>query len=107
VAAGGDIPIAQHFEALRKADHDLADERDRRYAAERVAQELAVDKALTAAKELAEKHNDLIRAAQIRDETYATKADLGRLESWQAKITGGMVLLGIIGISNLVKIWGH
>jgi hypothetical protein len=101
------VPIIVHFEALRAADLDLAAERDKRYAVEKEAAGLAVEKALSTATALAEKHNDLIRAAEARDATYATKEDVGRLESWQTRLTGGMVVIAIIGVSNLVKIWGH
>lgn len=40
----------------------------------------ALTKALVAAEKLADKHNDLIRAAQERDALYATKEELVRLE---------------------------
>lgn len=83
---------------------------------QREADQLAVEKALTSADALADKHNDLIRAGEKKDETYATKSELtavekmfaesvGRIVQWQSKLTGGMIILAFIGIGNLVKLW--
>jgi len=59
-------------------------------AALRVSDQLALEKALSSSKELTDKQ-------------YATKADLVGLKDWQSKITGGLLLLGVIGVSLLVK----
>jgi hypothetical protein len=48
----------------------------------------------------AEKANDLARTVK-----EATAQRLGRIESWQAKLTGGMLVLAVIGITNLTKLW--
>ena len=73
--------------------------------AKHAAAQQAVTLALNSQQELAEKHNDLIRHGERKDETYATKTEVGRLEGWQNKITGGLILLSLIGIANLVKVW--
>jgi hypothetical protein len=65
----------------------------------------AVKTALDASKELAAKHNDLIRQQEKKDATYATKDEVNRLAGWQSKLGGGLLVLGFIGIANLVKIW--
>jgi hypothetical protein len=65
----------------------------------------AITTALTSAKELAEKHNDLIRSGERKEETYASKEEVGRLAGWQAKMSGGLIVLGFIGVANLVKVW--
>jgi len=44
------------------------------------AAQQAVTLALNSQQELAEKHNDLIRHGERKDETYATKTEVGRLE---------------------------
>lgn len=31
---------------------------------------------------------------------------LGRIERFQAMLSGGMILVGFVGIANLVKVWG-
>jgi hypothetical protein len=82
----------------------------------RDADKEAVSKALTASEKLAEKHNDLIRQMQERDKNYVSEdvyterhealiERIERVEGAQAKTLGGMVVLGIIGISNLIRIW--
>lgn len=108
-SAATDVSLREHFSALRESDRELARERLARVFERadlmRGADKEAVDKALDAARELAEKHNDLIRAGEKKDATYATKDDVNRLEKWQSKITGGMILLGALGVANLVKLW--
>jgi hypothetical protein len=65
----------------------------------------AIQTAHQASQALAEKHNDLIRQQERKDATYATKAEISRIEAWQSKITGGVIILGFIGIANLTKLW--
>lgn len=108
-SAATDVSLREHFAALREADRELARERlaHQREVARlvREADKEAIDKALEASKELAEKHNDLIRAGERKDESYATKTDVNRLENWQSKMTGGLVLIGVVGVANLTKVW--
>jgi len=72
---------------------------------QRESDQLAIKTALDASQELAARHNDLIRHGEQKDATYALKEDTKRLEAWQSRLTGGMVILAVIGISNLWKIW--
>jgi hypothetical protein len=111
-----DVPLREHTEALRRADRELADERDRRYGTQRAADQVALDKALAAARELAQAHNDLIRKQEVLVGTFATKDAIedrlghvgdrfSRLEDWQARLTGGLIVVSVIGVANLVKLW--
>lgn len=92
------VSTRAHLEAV-------AEERDKRYGAEREADQLSTTVAKKAAEDALTLHNGLIRQMKEQQATYARKDDVQRLESWQAKITGGMLILGIIGLSNLVKLW--
>lgn len=92
------VSLREHVEALEA-------ERDKRYSAERRADQLAIEKAEAAAGAALEAHNGLLRKMEREQASYALKSDVGRVEAWQAKITGGMIIIGIIGVSNLVKLW--
>jgi hypothetical protein len=69
------------------------------------AQERAVTKAFSAAEALAATHNDLIRAQEKKDSTYALRTDVERLTGWQNRITGGLVLLSIAVSANFIHVW--
>lgn len=71
--------------------------------AHRMHEHLAVETALQASKELADKHNDLIRAGEKKDETYATKTDLNRLEATVSKLNGVTALVGVAVVANIVE----
>lgn len=66
---------------------------------------MAIEKAETAAGAALEQHNGLIRKMERGQDTYALRSDLSRVESWQSRITGGMLIIGVIGVSNLIKLW--
>jgi hypothetical protein len=128
---GMSVPLGVHVDAVRAAirDGDLRwlHERDRRISehfahirdlriSQREADQSAIEKALAAQQQLAEKHNDLIRAGEKKDETYATKDDLAhvqgllvqniaRLEKWQARLTGIALAVSVLGVANFVKLW--
>jgi hypothetical protein len=72
---------------------------------QRTADALAVKTALDSAHELAAKHNDLIRQMERKDATYATQTEVDKLAAWQARLGGGLIVVGFIGIANLVKLW--
>lgn len=83
----GDSNLARHIgeqiAAIRTAltaAEKLGDEKDKRLEAIREAAQLAVDKALIAQKELAEKHNDLIRSSERKEATYVTKGELEQVK---------------------------
>lgn len=96
-SAATDVSLREYLAAQTVALKELMQ-------AHRAADQLAIKTALDSAHLLAEKHNDLIRQQERKDATYATKKDLERVESWQAKITGGLVVVGAIGVANLVKL---
>lgn len=84
--------------------------RDQEHAAElRRTDREAIDKAFDAATKLSESHNDLLRKMEKQSETFATNASVdrrvGRVENFQAKIAGGLAVLGAIGLGNFVKLW--
>ena len=102
------ISLREYIESL------IASERQMREAA-READKDAVEKALDSAQQLAEKHNDLIRQMQERDKTYvsqevyderhkALQDRVDQLQSWQARMVGGMVVLATIGVTTLVRL---
>lgn len=83
-------------------------------ASERLGDKEAVEKALTAAKEITVVHNGLIRKMEVLVETFMSKESLGliteaiglrvgRVESIQSKMIGGLTVLAFIGVINLVK----
>lgn len=76
---------------------------------QRSADKLAVETALTSAKELSEAHNGLLRKLELLIETFPTKetveARFARIEAFQAKLVGGLVVVSVVGVSNFVRIW--
>ncbi len=51
------------------------------------------------------------RSEFVRNEVYhqrheALRNEISLIRSFQLKIAGGMIVLSVIGISNLVRIWG-
>jgi len=78
------------------------------------------DRAITvAAHEAADRlaaHNGLIDQMQAQGGTFATRETvenmkdetnrrIGRIEGFQAKIVGGLLVVTAVGIANLVKLW--
>lgn len=125
------VPITQHLEALQKRDlHHAAELRktDQRHAKElRKADQLAVKAALAAAEKAVETakvasdehlkaNNNVLEGwkedrgnfvtRQTREEDQAANdARFKRTEGLLLKAVGGMVVLGAIGLGNLVKLW--
>jgi hypothetical protein len=73
--------------------------------AHRAGDKEAVTKAFDAASELSKSHNDLLRKMEKLTESFATKQDLGRLTQWQAKVSGGLLVVAAVGVANFVKVW--
>lgn len=97
--AEGDANLERHVEAqvesikaALKAVEMLGEEKDRRLEAIREAAQMAVDKALIAQKEMAEKHNDLIRSGERKEATYVTKGELDQIRELVAKAVPREVL---------------
>jgi hypothetical protein len=76
----------------------------------------AVGIATVEAKERLSAHNGLIDRMEVLTASFVTREILDalkesndervrRVESWQSKITGGLILVSVIGVANLVKIW--
>ncbi len=81
------VPLREHYEALRAGDRHLADERDRRYAEVKAAEEKAIrvkekadETALTLARDAAsyreERDNRLREQIESERGLYATRTDL-------------------------------
>ena len=115
-----DVSLRDYLAGLRNADERFLAERDRRLTELRQADQVAIEKAESAAREalLTAKgeanerlasHNGLIDKMEAQQATYAlretTEQRFSRLEQWQAKLTGGMILLAAIGLANLLKLW--
>jgi len=99
----------------RHLSSELAALRRETEAAQESAKE-AVGIASEEAKERLASHNGLIDQMQALSGTFVTREilealkegndeRLRRIESWQAKVTGALVLISVIGIANLVKLW--
>jgi len=83
------------------------------------ANKAAGDAVAVAANEAQERlaaHNGLIEQMRQQASLFATRESfddfkesndkrLKAIESWTARVTGGLVLVGFIGVANLVKIW--
>lgn len=72
---------------------------------QREGDQLALTTALTASKEMLQAHNGLLRKIEKLAETFATKEELEKVLSWQAKATGGGIVIGMVGLANFVKVW--
>lgn len=113
------VSLREHEADLRSA-RELTEERVKRLdealthlremsATQRESDKLAVETALTSAKELSEAHNGLLRKMELQTETFETKAAadarFSRIESWRAMITGGLIVIGAVGLTNFVRLW--
>jgi hypothetical protein len=72
---------------------------------QRTADKLAVETALTSAKELSEAHNGLLRKMELQTEKFATREEVDRLRAWQARATGIGIALGAGVLANVIKLW--
>jgi hypothetical protein len=82
----------------------------------RLASDRAIEVAAHEAAERLAAHNGLIEQMRQQANTFASRESqedyrktndnrLGRIESFQAKLTGGLMILAAIGVANLVKVW--
>lgn len=103
------ISPRRHLLALREADRELARVREKPHAELRSADQDAVATALVKADEKAARHNDLIAAMKDLIATFATResvdARFSRLETLAGRLAGGIAVVSIIGVANLVKLW--
>jgi hypothetical protein len=102
--------------ALDRHFTDLLDAMRELRASERAGDLQAVEKALTAAKEVTTMHNGLLRKMEVLVETFLTKLQseatqrvtdgrLSRLEGNMNRIIGGLMLLSGLGVANFVRAW--
>lgn len=92
----GDKALAAHVTAQIESVKAALTASEKLSAEVQRSQKEGVEKALVAQKEIAEKHNDLIRAAERRDETYALKSDVHRISNAQARLAGGAVVASVM-----------
>jgi hypothetical protein len=92
------VSTRKHLEALREADQ-LA------VSAALAAAEKAVDTAKTASDEHLKVNNNVLEQWKQDRGSFATKEELRRLESFQARMLGGIAVVAFIGLANLAKIW--
>ncbi len=92
------VSTRKHLEALREADQRAVD-------IALAAANDALANAKTASDEHLKTHNNVLDGWKADRATFATKADLGRIESFQAKLLGGIGVVAFIGLANLAKIW--
>lgn len=130
-SAATDVSLHSHLLGVIQAERVLTNSQISGVAemakALRTSDMAAVAVAFEANKALTTAHNDLLRRMELQGEQFATREAVRRqidtvgeqiengqsnddkrfkrLESWQSKLTGGMIVLGFIGISNLIKIW--
>ena len=92
------VSTRKHLEALRAADQRAID------IALAAAKE-RVDTAKVASDDHLKANNNVLEGWKTDRGTFATKAELGRIESFQAKLLGGIGVVAFIGLANLAKIW--
>lgn len=104
------LPTLQyHLEAM-------AAERDRRYTSElewvrreamlvagmaKEATAIAADEA----KERLKAHNGLLEKMGENEKKFANRESVEIIQKFMYYMMGGMILLGVIGVANLVKLW--
>ena len=82
----------------------------------RHASDRAIEVAAHEAAERLAAHNGLIEQMRQQASTFATRESsdnyrkandnrIGRLEAFQGKMIGGLVVVAAIGVANLVKVW--
>lgn len=102
--------------ALDRHFTDLLDAMETLRASERAGDLQAVEKALTAAKEVTTMHNGLLRKMEVLVETFPTKENadaehklmdgrISRLESNMNRLIGGLMLVSAMGLLNFVRVW--
>jgi len=108
--------VTERIAALdRHLTHEIAALRRETQAANEAATD-AVKVAAAEATERLKAHNGLIDQMQAQAAHFATRESfedfkdsndkrLKSIEGWQARLGGGLLVVGFIGVANLVKIW--
>lgn len=108
--------VATRLDSLDRILTAELDALRRETRAANVNSERAIEVAAHEAAERLAAHNGLIDQMRQQASHYATRESvddrreaidgrLSRLEGFQAKMVGGLAVVGAIGIANLVKIW--
>lgn len=93
---------------LREYFHGILNERDKRIAASFISQQVAVDKAEIAVDKRLSLLNEFRQQSLDESKKYALKETVTILETQHARLYGGMLVIGAIGIANLVRMfYGH
>ena len=108
--------VTERIAALdRHLTAEIAALRRETHAANQAAED-AVNVAAREATDRLAAHNGLIEQMRQQAAQFATRESfddfkdandkrLKAIEGWTARVTGGLVLVGFIGVANLVKIW--
>lgn len=114
------MSLREHLDAAIAAlDRHLTSEVESLRRETTLANENAAKAVAVAAREASDRlkaHNGLIEQMRQQAAEFATRESiddykeavdrrLGRIERFQAMLTGGMILISSIGIANLVKVW--
>jgi hypothetical protein len=92
------VTLKDHFDALRA-------EQDRRIEQALSASNLAITKAEAAQERRLNLLNEFREQAADESKKYALKTTVDRLDNQISKLYGGLVVVAIIGVANLVKLW--
>lgn len=94
--------------SLREYFDRVLNERDKRIDVTIAAQQLAVDKAESSQDRRLSLLNEFRQQSMDESKKYALKETVSLLETQQARLYGGMLVIGAIGIANLVRMfYGH
>lgn len=85
--------------------HAQFTERDKRFNEQMEASKMAVQKAEDANERRLNLLNEFRAQSVDEGKKYALRETVNALEVHQARLYGGMVVIGAIGIANLVRLW--
>jgi hypothetical protein len=92
------VTLKDHFDALRA-------EQDKRIQQALDSSNLAIVKAEEAVQRRLDLLNEFRGQAADESKKYALKNTVERLDTQVARLYGGLAVVAIIGIANLVKLW--
>lgn len=92
------VSIKEHFKSLMEAQ-------DRRVEQALYAAKEAVTKADTAQERRLDLLNEFRGQAADESKKYALKETVEAIEKQLSRFYGGMIVIGVIGVANLVKLW--
>lgn len=130
-SAATDVSLREYLMALLHAQDRHLTSEIAALRRETMQANTAADEAIQVAKEEAKErllaHNGLIEQMRQKEQSFASRESLehfiterrealdthkeevdkrfGRLERFQATLTGGLIFVSFIGVANLVKVW--